>query len=128
MATKQELELQVFDLQRQVSDLTGKLALSSGPDVPVQDDSEIHRLQDEIKNVISERDALADKISLKEMEIASLTNLVEEAHAELAQKRLAAPPTSSGYDLEIMQAWELVDKVKYQFLPKEAEVAIVRKR
>lgn len=125
MASKQELELMVVDLQRQVSDLTAKLKTGVS-DEPVQDDSVIHQLQDELRRSIADKDE-AERLHVEACsQVRQLTGDLVEAQKKLNDR--PAPPTTGGFELETMQAWELVDKVKYQFLPKDAEVAILRKR
>lgn len=123
MPSKQELELQVIELQRQVSDLTSKAA--SADDEPVSDDSVVHQLQDELRKALSDKDE-SERLHVEACEqVRAVTAELLDAQKKLNER---PPVKTDSLQLEIMQAWELVDQVKYQFLPKDAEVAIVRKR
>jgi predicted nucleic acid-binding Zn-ribbon protein len=125
MASKQELELQVLDLQRQVKELT-QAAAASGPDTPVDvDTAALRQTQDELRSALERESSLKKSLQDAEARAASLKVESDDLRKKIDQR---PPPSKEDgpVKLERMQAWELVDLVKYQFLPKDAEVAVIR--
>jgi len=129
MATKQELELQVIELSRQIKDLQDELLLLKSTDagqasVSSQEDQKIYDLLREEISSLKENGALleaaaADEHS-KRLRAERLLNEEREAHAKRQDSAIASQIERT------MLAHELLELVKYQYIPTDTPVAILK--